>query len=253
MNWCRLVAIFVFILSFVCAENRLELLFEKANEKYLNGDYRGAIELYKKILKEGYESDRVYYNLGNAYYRVGELGRAILFYEKALKLNPGDENVRFNLRLANLRIKDRVSVPPPFFLVRFYRVVKNLLSSRGWALVFASTVLFISVIMAIIILSPGKAGLKRVIKIVLVVLIVLGMFELVFLIDKYRDEEVKNYGIVVVPSLKCLSAPQEGSTVLFIMHEGIKVRILDKELDWFKIELPDGKQGWVKNESIGVI
>ncbi|RKY48241.1 MAG: hypothetical protein DRP91_06265, partial [Candidatus Neomarinimicrobiota bacterium] len=100
MNWCRLVAIFVFILSFVCAENRLELLFEKANEKYLNGDYRGAIELYEKILKEGYESDRVYYNLGNAYYRVGELGRAILFYEKALKLNPGDENVRFNLRLA---------------------------------------------------------------------------------------------------------------------------------------------------------
>lgn len=252
MSWRRLTLIFLFTLNLIHGGSGLELLFKKANEKYLNGDYKGAIELYEKILEEGYESDRVYYNLGNAYYRVGKLGKAILFYEKALKLNPGDENARFNLKLANLRIKDRVSVPPPFFLIRFYRSVKNLLSSRGWALGFASTVLFMSLVAAVIILFPGKAGLKWV-KIVLTVLIVLGVFELVFLIDKYRDEEERNYGIVLVPTLECLSAPQKGGAVLFIMHEGIKVRILDKELDWFKIELPDGKQGWVKSESIGII
>ena len=54
----------------------------EADSAYLNGNYSTAIELYENLLQKG-ESDELYYNLGNAYYKSDELAKAILNYERA--------------------------------------------------------------------------------------------------------------------------------------------------------------------------
>ena len=43
-------------------------MLENARNAYGNGDYTQAISIYETINKEG-ESDNLYYNLGNAYYK----------------------------------------------------------------------------------------------------------------------------------------------------------------------------------------
>jgi len=230
----------------------VQKLYEDANKKYISGDYPGSIEIYKKIIDNDYESDKIYYNIGNAYYRMGKLGYSILYYEKALKLNPKNGDARFNLKLANLRIKDRIEVPPPFFLIDWYRNLKNIYSSSGWAKILSFWMLLLSFIFVGYNFISSTV-IKRVLKFIIAVVAILLLINLVLLIDKFCDENTNNYGIVLIPSLECLSAPQEGSVVLFIIHEGLKVRVLYKEDQWLRIELPDGKQGWVRENTIGII
>ena len=69
-------------------------LFYKANEKYQEGKYEDAIQLYQEIISEGYESPVLYYNLGNSFFRSNKLGKSRLFYEKALKLEIGRASCR---------------------------------------------------------------------------------------------------------------------------------------------------------------
>jgi SH3-like domain-containing protein len=66
-------------------------------------------------------------------------------------------------------------------------------------------------------------------------------------------ENTGNSGIILKDEIETISAPQEGSTTLFIIHEGTKVKIIGRDNEWLKIELIDGKQGWVNAEAIGII
>ncbi|MCB0296035.1 MAG: tetratricopeptide repeat protein, partial [Calditrichaeota bacterium] len=73
-------------------------------------------EWYRKIVDSGFEASQVYYNMGNCYYKQDRTGLAVLYYEKARKLNPNDREINENLQLANLKVKDRIELPPQFFL-----------------------------------------------------------------------------------------------------------------------------------------
>ena len=76
----------VFLLFFagcVLFAQDIESLMLSGNENFQNKRFENAIENYQAILKQGFISPELYYNLGNSYFRIGELGNAILFYEKS--------------------------------------------------------------------------------------------------------------------------------------------------------------------------
>lgn len=64
-------------------------LVSAGNKYYMDREYNMAVESYSQVLKMGYEASSLFYNLGNAYYKLNNLPKAILFYEKARVLNPG--------------------------------------------------------------------------------------------------------------------------------------------------------------------
>ena len=50
------------------------------------------------------------------------------------------------------------------------------------------------------------------------------------------------------------SAPgSDTGKALFILHEGTKVKVLDSVDGWNKIELADGRQGWIATQDIELI
>ena len=61
----------IFSISTVLYLNAQEAdsLLVKANKLYTEGRYQDAIDTYENILKLGYESPELYYNLGNTYYK----------------------------------------------------------------------------------------------------------------------------------------------------------------------------------------
>lgn len=65
-----------------------DVLFSKATENYNSGKFQEAVENYMSILKSGFESSALYYNLANAHYKLNHVPESIYYYEKALKLNP---------------------------------------------------------------------------------------------------------------------------------------------------------------------
>jgi len=248
----RCLIILLFVSCWLPARPELEVRFEQANQAYLNEDYPQAIALYEAILHEGYTSPGLTYNLGNAYYRRGEIGQAILYYEKTLKWRPRDANARFNLALANARIKDRIEVPPPFWLIGGYQRIVNRFSATGWAAWITAWLIIGALLWAL----DRIADWRRVRRAIRAGLILAGLILLLSLplwTQRYRAENRQEYAILTFASTRCLAAPQEGSTELFIIHEGAKLQLLDREGEWFKIELLDGKQGWIAAAGVGLI
>ena len=78
--------------------------FEAANQSYDEGKFAEAKQGYEKLIASGGGSPNVYYDLGNAEFRLDSPGRAILNYERALALNPHHPEARANLKLLRERI-----------------------------------------------------------------------------------------------------------------------------------------------------
>src|SRR5205823_4981094 len=59
-----------------------------------------AADGYESLVQSGQWNANLFYDLGNAYYRLGNFGKAILNYERALALDPRHPEADANLRLA---------------------------------------------------------------------------------------------------------------------------------------------------------
>src|ERR1041385_1642654 len=133
MRWILFLLVILLPQAMVAQEAIVQ--FEQANQLYRNGDVQKSAQMYEQIIKNGYESSILYYNLGNAYFKSNNIPSAILNYERAKRLAPHDEDVAYNLRLANLRVIDKIEPIPQLFLVEWWRTVTNLLSADGWSTV----------------------------------------------------------------------------------------------------------------------
>lgn len=80
--------------------------FHEANADYGKEAFSEARQRYASLVENGSRSANLFYNLGNADYRLGEKGGAMLNYERALALDAGHPEA-----LANLELLRRESQP----------------------------------------------------------------------------------------------------------------------------------------------
>lgn len=229
-----------------------EKLMNDANKYYQQQNYPQAIATYNKILSQGYESSILFYNLGNAYFKVGKLGYAILYYEKGLKLNPDDEDLIYNLKIANARTVDKITEVPKLFFVKWWESFLTIFSVAGWSIIFIIVFWIFLASIAVYFFSP-KILFQRIsfltgsISLSLVIL-----FGLVLFARVNRETNI-NHGILTEQSYNVKVSPDEKSNDAFIIHEGIKFSLEDEVGDWVKIRLIDGKIGWIEKNSFGKI
>ncbi|MEZ4953714.1 MAG: SH3 domain-containing protein [Saprospiraceae bacterium] len=51
--------------------------------------------------------------------------------------------------------------------------------------------------------------------------------------------------IIFQPSITVTSTPDKTGEELFVLHEGTKVRIVERFRDWIRVRIGDGNTGWV--------
>lgn len=225
-----------------------------ADELYKKEKYTEAAAAYEKLLqsKEGV-SAALYYNLGNAYYKLDNIPLAILNYERALLLEPGDGDIRANLALARGKTVDKVTPPSEMFFVTWWHNMCNSMSSYTWC-IFA-VVCFVLMLLGVLAYMFVPQLLVRKIGIygamVLLFLVVIANFA------AYSQNEAfanRNSAIIIAPAVSVKSSPNETSTDLFLIHEGSKVEILDATMkQWREVKFEEGKQGWISLSAIEVI
>lgn len=238
--------------SSVSFGDQISNVMQKANELYKNNQYQLAIDEYNKLVKQGYEGTSLYYNLGNAHYRLGKVGFAILYYEKALKFSPSDEDVKHNLALAKLNLVDKVDELPPFFIFNIWEGLLASFSVSGWTIIIY--IIFILLLLAVIAYFFSRSVTQQRISFFTGIGIMVLLFLSISLLAVKMNNEfnIKN-GIIVETSVIVKSAPDNSSKDEFSIHEGLKVRLEDKVDDWVKISLSDGKVGWIIEKSLGII
>lgn len=227
-------------------------IMQTANEYYKNNRYQLAIEEYNKLLLDGFEGTSLYYNLGNAHYRLGKVGYAILYYEKALKLSPNDEDVTHNLALAKLNLKDKVDTLPPFFIFNLWEGILAAFSVTGWTIIVY--IIFILVLIVFVVYFFSRSVTEQRISFFTGIgLTVILLLTISLLIVKMNKEFNTKDGVIIETSVIVKSSPDYSSKDSFQIHEGLKVRIEDNVDDWVKIRLDDGKIGWITEKSLGII
>ena len=82
------------------------------------------------------------------------------------------------------------------------------------------------------------------------VILSLLFVSLIFTIDSIITFQTYNKGIILNHKTEVRSEPNKYSTRLFQVNEGLKVKIINKEVDWLKVELLDGKIGWIEKSYI---
>jgi tetratricopeptide (TPR) repeat protein len=236
--------LFVIVCSVVVASQAEDTL-QKANTYYREGEYDKAIEEYKILVDEGYIGTSLFYNLGNANYRIGKIGYAILYYEKALALSPSDEDVKHNLDFAHLSTVDRIQPLPRFFLFDWWETLLGIFSDNGWAYV-------VFVFYLLVILLAGAYSYSKTVEQQKIFFFsaISGVFLLAFsislLVIKINREATLKSGVIVEQVVTVKFSPDPQSTDAFIIHEGLKVNLEDQLDNWVKIRLADGKIGWIE-------
>ncbi|MEO8230799.1 MAG: tetratricopeptide repeat protein [Ignavibacteriota bacterium] len=247
----KIILLMIFI-SLSIAKADVKSVMQKGNDFYKNNQYQLAIDEYDKLIKQGYEGTSLYYNLGNAHYRLGKVGYAILYYEKALRLSPNDEDVKNNLALAKLNIKDKVETLPPFFIFNIWERLLASLSVSGWT-VFVYFCFILLLLCVILYFFSRTSTQQRVSFFSGVGVFAVLILVIILLAVKMNKEFNIKDGIIVSNLVTVKSSPDNSSKDEFVIHEGLKVRLEDKVDNWVKIRLADGKLGWISEENFGQI
>lgn len=221
----------------------------EGDSAYSRGEYQQAVAVYTQLLRQGVSAD-VYYNLGNAQYRVGNLPQAVLAYERAHLLSPGDKDIWFNLQFVSSRTIDKITPQNEMFFVTWYRSLVNAMSVDAWAALSVVALALACVLLLLYLF--GKRLLVREVgfygSIVLAAVFLLGN---VFAWQQKRAFEQRSGAVVVAPVVTVKKTPADSANDAFIIHEGTRVDITDNTMKgWRAVRLADGREGWLKTTAI---
>ncbi len=245
--------LFYFFLALTCTVfSQNEALFERATVSYNDGLYEKAIEDYLSILDNGQHSSALYYNLGNCYYKLNQIAPSIYYYEKALLLDPGDKEIKNNLIYAQQMAIDDIKPLPESGISRIYNIAIGWMTFDQWAYSAVIFSLFF-VIAYIVYYFLRYSSHKRMAFITSIMSLIISMMCVVFAFVQYNHYNAEQPAIVYARESIVKSEPNERSSEVFLLHEGTKVMVLEDLEDYMRIEIADGKSGWVLQEDIRML
>jgi len=232
-------------------------LFQEANE--LSGNkpeeaktlYEKSAMRFERIVREGgVENGKLYYNIGNAYFRADDLGRAILNYRKAEQFNPNDANVQQNLEYARGRRKDALGEQVD------KRVLKTLLF---WHYDFSfgqRFVLFSIVFVGLWIAAAARLFVRRpFLRWIIAITVGLSLVLAASLIIESLTIRNQRPGVVVAEEVTARKGDSESYEVSFQepLHAGAEFLLVEERNKWVQVELPDGRRCWLPTRAVAMV
>jgi len=248
MKQCIVLAI-ALVLGCMNSFGSTSTLLAPANASYLEGQYEEARDMYLNIL-ETHRSSAVYYNLGNTYYRMQDTASARLHYERAVLLAPGDENIEHNILFLKQFSRDNVGIE---FKSAFIDQFKSFAFMQPvdywmWASIACAFVCFIAFGIRLwmhskrwIFGTVGALGL-------------LGMLfctGLAFGQDYYYNTH--DHAVIMVQEAEVMNGAGPDARASFNLHAGTKVHLIKQEGDKWRIDLPNGRSGWMNSADFEII
>ena len=223
-----------------------------ADKEYAKGNYLQASKDYSDLLKVG-ESVELYYNLGNCYYRLGNITKSIIAYEKAHRLSPSDRDVTFNLEFVREKTIDKIERQEKNFFSAGYTMLQNLMDMDAWARL--SIVAFFACLgMAMLFLLGRDEWMRKLGFYVALLSVFVFVFSTLFAWQQKHNFDARDRAVVVAPTASVKQTPSDSSVDAVVVHEGTAVQIVDRTMsDWYSVKLDDGKEGWLKRNTLEVI
>ena len=237
------------LMTFALSAQTAQKNFEDGNAQYAKANYQEAVAAYEKALSQGQESPALFYNLGNANYKLNRIAPAIYNYERALKLSPSDSDIKNNLAYAQRMTIDAITPLPENTFKKWYNAVLNIFTLDGWAVMSVVLILLFMVSFITYCLVYGTRK-KRIFFTSAFTVLTLGLLALFFAFRSEQRMHKDRPAIVFAPMTEVKAEPNPSSDDAFTLHEGTKVMVLSEDDKFKEIRLADGKEGWISKTDI---
>lgn len=227
-------------------------IYHQANIAYQKLDYESSIRLYEQLIKNKSVSEEVYYNLGNSYFKAGNFAKAILNYERGKKLDPDDEDINFNLKIASLKVVDKIESVPQIFYKKWINQFSVLFPADTFSIVLIIMIWLLFASAAFYVIVHTVTG-KKISFILIIIFLFLTCIGGVMAARSHAIARIDQQSIIMETSVYVKSSPDEKGNDLFILHEGTKVDVLDQLNNWRKIRIANGSVGWMKLDEMEII
>jgi len=239
------VVIFSFSSIFLRGQELTGEAFGEANRLYEAGQFAEALTLYLKIEQQGAHW-KLFYNLGNCYYKLNDFVQAKIYFLRAERLKPFDASIQKNIDIVNNKFSDKIPGEEPDFIGRVIKKIESVISLNAVSVVLLISVLILNLFIFVLI----KKGKNR--------LLIYGVsFSLIFSLllfsyHAYRinKQNLRDSAVIVKQESTLRSGPGETNTILFKVNPGIKVKIIDKSRDWVQVSASKEIAGWIEENHI---
>lgn len=225
-------------------------IIQQAEQFYKQKNYSKAIELYQSLIAQNYQSSELYYNLANAYFKNNQIGKAILYYEKAKLLNPSDADIKHNLTIAYNKTIDKIETKDNFFIEVTKANFLNKVNVK-WMAYLSIVFSFLAFMFFALFLFTQKYKKIHLITFISATLICIAFYVIGYISEKSKN--TNHFAIVTLKETRVMNEPLPTAITKFTLHEGTKVKIMQKIDNYYLIRLENGVEGWIDAQSIEMI
>ncbi len=218
-------------------------LLAEGNQAYTQGDLGGALQLYRQARAQGVDDAILEYNLGNTHARRGELGLAVASYLRAQRLDPRDGDIRANLARVRGQIRDLALVgdQPPVF-IREFADLAGRLTVDEWA---AAVLVLVWALAALVAWGWYREEFSENLRRVGLTLAALLLVSGAVAGWRWYGERVVDTAVVVAGETSVRSGPADTFPALFVVHDGLAVRLEEARGGWVRVSLGGDWRGWL--------
>ncbi len=215
--------------------------FAKANQAYSAGRYDEAAAGYQALVDSGHWNANLFYNLGNAQYRLGNFGQAILNYERALALEPRHPEAEANLRLA--RDEGRALELRRDPVERYAGVV----TIKQWAIAAAAGFWIALFVAAHLVLSRRRSAGRIAL---MAAGLVLGGVSIFAIIRLENGTTGRALAIVTGQNVAARIATADSAQTVLALPAGSAIKVESERGDWLYAALPNDQHGWIPASAV---
>ena len=204
--------------------------------------YRRAILHYESIVRSGVRNAKLYYDIGNSWFRLDDIGRAILNYRRALLYDPADPNIEQNLRYARSRRTNRIETRQRERVFKTLFFIHYDVPTRIRFGIFLGA--FLAFWTAAVVAVFFRRGWLRNLMIALAAVCVIFLASLV---AEKLSLGRNPAGVIVAPEVVARKGDGETYQPAFTapLSSGTEFSLLERRPEWWYVELEDGARCWI--------
>lgn len=231
------------------AQNKdFDAQWSAANQAYEQKNYEQAATIYQELVNGGHASPAVFYNLGNAYFRLNENPKAIYYYAKTIHLVPNNTLARENLLVAQSKIQNPITELKPVFFVSWWYGITSFLGVNFLAVL--AILFFVGILIVLFLHFSGKRNISYLGRWVAAISAIWVVFLLLYL-SALQQKNTLHAVVMAADQPFYESAEQNASQINVPAGTLLVVEVKNK--NQLQVRLPNGAKGWMNHENLKIV